>query len=292
MENGAWLERNQPAQAAQLLQLPWVADGVDDAERESAEDLITVAQRYPNVFDVLMEMSWIQDSVVTADEAKAILQIRWSAHYNAALSKQVSQKPWVQDGITTAEADAMWGLAWTIKEAPAVAERMLNMPWTQDGLTTAESHAIYGIGGAARLNPEMAVKMSQKPWTQDNITRDEGIIIRRLYWLLHRTDETAHQDIATRVIDMPFLDDVTFAEARAIMSLNYLAGSRYQDSFQAIMSHPKVQDGITDQEAKVISVIRSAAHFSPEMIPHLLNGLDGIGGVYLEGNYQLDTPAP
>ena len=262
--------------------MPWIADGVADAEREAAEDLITIAQRYPDVFDVLMEMLWIQESVVTEAESKAILQIRWSAHYGAALSKQMSQKPWVQDGITTAEADAMWGLAWIIKDAPDLAEQMLEWSWVQDNITTAEAYTISSIGGAARLNPELAEKMLQKPWIQDGITRDEGIIIRRLYWLLQRTDETYQQGIATSIIDMPFLNGVTFAEARAVMSLHYLTGSRYRDSFQAIMSHPKVQDGITDQEAKVISVIRSAAHYSPEIIPHLLDGLDGTGSVYLE----------
>ena len=89
-------------------------------------------------------------------------------------------------------------------------------------------------------------------------------------------------DVAIRIVDMPFLDNVTFAEARAVMSLHYLAGSRYRDNFQAIMSHPKVQDGITDQEAKVISVLRTPAHYKPENIPHYLEGLDGTGGVYLE----------
>ena len=228
-------------------------------------------------------MSWVQDSVVTADETKAIRQIRWSAYYSAELSRQMARKQWVQDGITTAEADAMQDLAWIIREAPAQAEWMLNIPWMQDTLATAEARTIYGIGGATRLNPELAEKMLQKPWVQDDITRDEGIIIRRLYRIARRTDEgTQQRDVAIRIIDMPFLDDVTFAEARAVMSLDNLTSSRTQESFQAIMSHPKVQDGITDQEAKVISVLRTPAYYTPEAIPHLLEGLDGTGGVYLE----------
>ncbi len=257
--------------------MPWIADGVDDSEREAAEDLIRAAGRYPYVFDALMQMPWVQDSVITADETIAIIQIRWSAYYSAELSKQMSQKPWVQDGITTAEAEAMWALAWTIKEAPEQAERMLNLPWIQDTITTAEAHTIYGIGGATRLSPGLAEKMLQKPWLQDNITRDEGIIIRRLYWLAERADE-----FATSIIDMPFLDDVTFAEARAVWSLEKLTSRRYQDSFEAIISHPKVQDGITDQEAKVIAVLRDPAHYTPGMVPRLLDGLDGTNGVYLE----------
>ena len=285
LKNGAELERNQPARAAQLLQLPWVADGVDGLEIEAAKNLIAAAQRYPDVFNALREMSWVRDSVITTAEAKAILQIRWSAHYSAELSRQMSQKPWVQDGITTAEADAMQDLAWIIREAPAQAERMLNIPWMQDTLATAEARTIYGIGGATRLNPELAEKMLQKHWVQDDITRDEGIIIRNLYWIARRTDEGTQQkmvDYAISIIDMPFLDDVAFAEARAVMSLENLTSRRYQDSFRAIMSHPKVRDGITDQEAKVIAVLRDPARHTPELVPHLLDGLEGTDGVYLE----------
>ena len=212
LENWTWLESNQPARATQLLQLPWIADGVDVSEQRAAEDLIRAARWYPDTFNVLIEM-----------------------------------------------------------------------PWLQDTITVDETHAIYGIRGAARLSLDFAERVLQKPWVQDDITRDEGIILRRLYWLVGSTDEGSQQrDVAISIIDMPFLDDVTFAEARAIWSLENLTRRRYQDTFRAIMSHPKVQDGIIDQEAKVLSVIRSAAHYAPETIPHLLDGLDGNRGVYLE----------
>ena len=354
LDYGFWLERNRPAQAAQLLQLPWIADGVDDSEREVAEELIrSAAGWHPEVFNALMGLSWVQDSInaaeakalfdlpraireapafaerllelswvqdgitadeaetirhlrrmeeaapvladrmlelswvqddITAEEAMAILQISWSAHFSAELSEQMSQKPWVQDGITTAEAEAMWGLAWTIKENPTLAERMLGLSWVQDNLATAEANTIYGIGGATRLNPELSEKILQKPWVHDDITRDERVIILNLYWLALNTDEAAQErmvDVALAIIDMPFLEEVTFGEAQAAVALYRVARS-YPDIFQAIMSHPKVQDGITDQEAKVIAVLRTPAHFEPEVIPHLLDGLDGTGGVYLE----------
>ena len=149
----------------------------------------------------------------------------------------------------------------------------------------SEREAAEDIITVAHRYPNVFRILMGMSWVQDDITRDEGIIIRWLYWLAGRTDEATQQsmvDVAISIINMPFLDDVTFAEARAVMSLDYLTNRRYQDSFQAIMSHPKVQDGITDQEAKVISVIRTAAHYAPEMVPHLLNGMDGTGGVYLE----------
>ena len=194
---------------------------------------------------------------------------------------------WVRKEITANEAQAIEQLRRAAEEAPALVERILNMPWLQDDITTAESHTIYGIGRAARLNTELAEKMLQKSWVQDDITRDEGIILRRLYWLAGSTDEATQQtmtEVAVSIIDMPFLDEVTFAEARAVWSLENLTWRRYQESFRAIMSHPKVQDGITDQEAKVISCNQKpGAGTMPETIPHLLDGLDGTDrGVYLE----------
>ena len=389
LEDGFWLERNRPAEAAQLLQLPWIADGVDDSERQVAEELIrSAAGWHPEVFNALMGLSWVQDSIsaaeakalfdlpraireapvladrmlelswvqdgitadeadtighlrrmeeaapvladrmlelswvqdgitadeadtirhlrrmeeavpvladqmlelswvqddITAEEAMAILQISWSAHFSAEMSEQMSQKPWVQDGITAAEADAMWGLAWTIKENPTLAERMLGLSWVQDNLASAEAQIVYGMGEATRLNPELSEKILQKPWIQDDITRDEGIVVHYLYRLARRTDETTQErmvDVALAIIDMPFLDEVTFGEAQATVALYRVARS-YPDIFQAIVSHPNVQDGITDQEAKVIAVLRTPALFEPEVIPHLLDGLDGTGGVYLE----------
>ena len=214
LENGESLERNRRTKAAQLLKLSWIADGVDDSEREAAEELIRAALWEPDVFDALIEM-----------------------------------------------------------------------PWLQGTPTTDEAHAIYDIRGLDWHSPLLSERILQKSWVQDDITRDEAIIIRRLYWLAGTEDETTQQkmvDVALSIIDMPFLDDVTFAEARAMMSLHSMSHRRHQDIFRAIMSHPNVQDGITDQEANVIAVLETPAYHEPEVVPDLLDGLDGTGGVYLE----------
>ena len=285
LKHGAGLERNQPERAARLLRLPWVADGVDDTEREVAEDLIAAAQWYPDVFNALVAMSWVQNSAITADEARAIRYPIWAARNSPALIVRMMDFPWVRDGITDTEAQVIPELSRAIHDSPALAERMLELSWVKDSVTADEAKATEHLRRAAEEAPVLVERMLQKPWVQDDITRDEGIIIRRLSWLAGRKDEATQQrmtDVAIRLVDMPFLDDVSFAEARAVMSLHMIAGSRTQESFRAIMSHPKVQDGITDQEAKVISVLRTSAYYAPEAIPHLLDGLDGTGGVYLE----------
>ena len=263
--------------------MPWIADGVDYSEQEATEELIRIAREYPDTFNDLMGMAWVWDNVINAEETHAIENLRRAAEVDTALAGRVLELSWAQDGITDDEADVIELLRRAAEVNPALVEKMLKLSWVQDNISAAESHTIYGIGGATLLDPEWAEKMLQKAWVQDDVTRDEGIIIRRLYWLVRSTDEATEQrDFATSIIDMPFLDDVTFAEARAVMSLHYLTHSRLQASFRAIMSHPKVQDGITDQEAKVIAVLRTPAHYKPETVPDLLDGMDGTGSVYLE----------
>ena len=195
----------------------------------------------------------------------------WLEQNKPSLAYQLKALPWVADGVGDSEREAAEDLIRAARWYPGVFNALMKMSWVRDSVVTAdEAKAIYGIRGSARHSPLPSERMLQKPWVQDGITRDEGIIIRRLYWLAGRTDEATQQkmvDVAVSIIDMPFLDDVTFAEARSVLSLHYLTSSRYQDSFRTIMSHPKVQDGITDQEAKVIAVLRTAAHYKPEMVP-------------------------
>ena len=229
-------------------------------------------------------MPWVQDSVITADEAKAIKYPIWAARNSPALVGQIMYLSWVQDGITAIEAQVIPDLSRAMRDAPETAELILALPWVQDGITADEAQAIEYLRRAAEEYPELAEKMLQKPWAQDDITRDESEIIRRLYWLGLTRDETTQQrmfDVATRIVDMPFLDDLTFGEVQAVVAL-YKIFRGYPDIFRAIMSHPKVKDGITDQEAKIISVLRTPTIREPEMIPYLLDGLDGTDGVYLE----------
>ena len=82
-------------------------------------------------------------------------------------------------------------------------------------------------------------------------------------------------------LDMPFLDSVESADAMAVWDLSYIAGIAPND-FLDIMGHPKVSDGITNQEAKVVAVLSSAYDHKSALLPVLLDGLDGTRGVFLE----------
>ena len=256
-------------------------DGVAESEREAAEELIRAARWYPDTFNILMAMSWVRDSVLTADEAKAILQIRWSAHYSAELSRQMSQKPWVQDGITTAEADAMQDLAWTIREAPELAHRMLNMAWIQDDSIT--DHEATAIDWIYRLNRyytlALAEQMLQKSWIQDGITETEADAINYLRGIGGRD-----ADAAAALIAMPFLESLEIRDTLALRSLNNISARDASDrvvdiTFRELMSLPKIKDGITDEETKIVAVLGGRTYSSA---PGSARVLLAETGVYIE----------
>ena len=198
LEDGARLERSQPAQAAQLLQLPWVADGVDDTEREAAEELIRAARWDPGMFDALMAM-----------------------------------------------------------------------PWMKDSLTIDESHAIRGIRGSAYHSPLLTERMMQKSWVQDDITEAEGNTLKYLRYISGR-----NADAATALVAMPFLDSVEDRDMLALRSLNNIA-ARDASDFRELMAHPTIEDGITDEETKIVAVLGGRTHsYAPGAAEVLLTGTD------------------
>ena len=207
-------DRLEPAQADQLKALPWIADGIDDSERDAAQMLIDAANHYPDTFIALL------------------------------------QKPWVLD----------------------------------NDMTAAETSVIHGIRWAAKFAPALSEQMQQISWVQDNITRDEASVIYYLYRITHTEDESLQQEVIQQAIDilaMPFLETVESPDALAVWDLSRIVG-RNSNDFLDVMASPKVSDGITDQEAKVVAVLSGAHRFKPESLPVLLDGLDGTNGVYLE----------
>ena len=221
-----------------------MADGVDDAERTAAEALIACARWYPDVLNSLLQKTWVRDDI-TASETTAILRLRWAAKYSPEIGQDILRIPWVQDDVTSAEAIAIEYLYWT-----------------------------------GRNIPELAGDILGKSWALDEISSDEATVIQNLYWIARPKDETFQQQVveaAIGILDMPFLESVESADALAMKSLQRLE-SRNTTDFLEIMSHPKLSDGITDEEAKIVALLYGTHKNRPESVDFLLRGT----GVYLE----------
>ena len=203
LEHGAWLKQSRRAQHDALTGLPWVADGVDEDERETAERLIAAARWYPDTFSALVEKSWLQDGI-TDHEAIAVEYLRW--------------------------------LSW----------------WSTD----------------------LASAILQKPWMADEVSRDEAMTIRRLYSVVWTEGENIRPDIiakASEILEMPFLENVESADALAVNSLARLERADTA-AFLEVMNHSRIKDGITDDEAKIVSLLGGTHTYRPESVDVLLRG--------------------
>ena len=187
--------------------------------------------------------------------------------------------PWVADGVGGSEKEAAELLIAAARWYPDVFGKLLEMPWIQDNVTTAETDAIYGIRWAARYNAEVAEWMLQKHWVRDDITVDEATVIRYLHWMGWYEDKPNQEVVETivQILDMPFLESVAGADAAAVRSLERLE-DKDPDALLEIMSRPKIKDGITDDEAKIVALLGGTYSYRPQTADALLSGT----GVYWE----------
>ena len=172
LKRGAWLEANKPALAEQLKELSWVADGVDETEREAAELLIAAARSHPEMFDSLMQTTWVPDGV-TEHETTAIYGIRWIVRESPALAERLLAKSWVQDEIAGDEAEVIYSMYWTVRAEDEALQQeviqkvieILDMPF----LDTVESPDAMARVFRLSLRGACAVAISLKQHTLGGI---------------------------------------------------------------------------------------------------------------------------
>ena len=195
--------------------------------------------------------------------------------------------PWVGDGITGSELQAAEALIAAARWYPSVFSFLMQVSWVGDGVTDAEAIAIERLRWTARYNSQLADGMLQKSWVQDAINIDEANVLRNLYWIMRLPDsEIARQQLSeaeadilrpqlsaavVRILAMPFLDQVASTDAAAVASLDRYSGLSNRD-FLGIMSHPRLNDGITDEEAKIVLLLGATYQFgAPGLVETLLD---------------------
>ena len=180
----------------------------------------------------------------------------WLEQNNPVRANRLKALPWVAHDMDASERRAVNELLTAARWHPDTFDALLGLPWLADGITRDETETIRSIRTAARVAPALADQMLQKPWVQDDITGDEAAVLDWLDRLARRVDGPARAEIIKETIaiaDMPFLDSVESWDPLALTSLHWIAG-RDIDGFWEIIRHPKIVDGITDDEAKLITV--------------------------------------
>ena len=168
-----------------------------------------------------------------------------------------------------------------IDPAKQPAQAIQRLPWVADGIIASERDTVDELLNIAERGPDVFVALMGRSWVNDgDITRDEAIVIDRIASTIRVEDQSLEREVMQKVIeilDMPFLDTVESPDALAMHSLEMFedAGSA---GFLELLRHPKLRDGINDEEAKTILLLGRANRHQPELVRTLLDG----AGVFKE----------
>ncbi len=177
--------------------------------------------------------------------------------------------PIVPAGQPVSAAALLAGLndgSWLERQDPARADRLKALPWFADGLNDSERRAAEDLISLVVYGRFLLFDaLLRKSWVVDGLTRDEAAVAADLsaigsVWRGEgEPDLQALRAAAVEIPGMPFLDSVGGADATAVLVLRRAAGAN-SSAFLELMDHPTISDGITDQEAKIVTVLDLATH--------------------------------
>ena len=111
--------------------------------------------------------------------------------------------------------------------------------------------------------PEWEQQIRELPWIDDGLLYSEWRAARGLVYVA-----VYGPDYFPKLMEHSWV-----AEGRnkpAMESLGWLARG-YPEAYQQVISQPEFRDGMTDQEASVVTTLRDAARYNPELLTELLD---------------------
>ena len=284
-----------------IANLPWVADGINESESAAASELTTLAETNPPVALILLERPWVIDGVTGPEKAaigrisdigydlptfagaiadqpwlmddvtqpeSEVVEILWetSSLLDVALAKQLIALPWVSDDITQTEAGLLSDLRYTARHDITLATRLVHLPWLVDSLDEAEQTTIQRLSWIADEDVELANAIAHKPWMADSgLSADSARAVNSLYYINY--EDAA---LAKTIVNMPFLHTLEPTDAAALEAMSWLAYTEIL-ALREVLSHPTLENGITDEWAPVVALMDSVNAAAPAFLRPLLD---------------------
>ncbi len=260
--NARWLEQNYPTLGSDIKSLPWVSDGIDNAESKVLRELLYLVVLSQPAVSNIIQMAWVQDGV-DKQEAEAINWVDSSGDADVALS--VTELAWVRDGIEELEVKTIEELSYIAQDPSAVGASVMALPWVQDGIETIEFEALQQMRYINLDDSEVAATVIALPWVQDGVGRQEIRAIKEISYLSRK-----NAGEASRIVSMPFLETLEPPDVSALESLVYMVSFR-QAEYQRVLSHPTLTNGITDDWTKIVAILYDVSRTNPDLIDALLD---------------------
>ena len=248
-----------------LASSPLVVSAPTNIVPFSFQDFINgpwLEQQHPQLASTIKRLGWVEDGIGET-EAEAIQNLLYIVVTSRSVATSVVSLGWVQDGIEEIEAEAINWLRNIGSEE--VAASVVSLGWVEDGIEAIEAEAIEQISYIDYKSPTVATSVVSLGWVVDGIAGLEVQLIEELSYL-----STGHPVQAVNIASMQFLESVDSPDLAAIQALSALSAFRPED-FEIVISHPTIQDGITDDEAKIVVTLFGVSQYGHELLNTLLD---------------------
>ncbi len=113
--------------------------------------------------------------------------------------------------------------------------------------------------------------VASKSWLQDSPNSDEMFVLSILASMSSPSHTHSDEATALQIVDMPFLDIIDGADSAAMSSLWRLFYEADGEYLQAVLSHPTLRGGITDEHRMVVAAVGQVIRHRPELLEVLLD---------------------
>ena len=195
-----WLEENRPVLASAIMSLPWVADGIEENERQALRELVNVETLYgTESAPALVDKPWVTEGV---DElgVSVMVQLRILATYDEVSAASIARMPFL-DTLETIDVDTLGALDNLGRPAQRrwLFRAVVGEPWVEDGLDESEIVFVQRLELLANSGEALAPAVMAKPWIEDGLDEAEARVLELLAWIAR-----GGEDIALRIVAAPF----------------------------------------------------------------------------------------
>jgi hypothetical protein len=234
----------------ELMDLPWIQNGLTSREAQVLRELWELT-RWDDAFTLeLIPMPFLHQ--VDASESatlKTIGDLRW----NEQVPGLVLSHPDLAGGITDANLGSVFLVVMDLM-SPQVAAIVRALPWVQDGIDRhTELGSLQTLQLAMVGSPRIVQFVLGRAWAQDGLSMSEQEVISALLTIGRRHSDRREEEIALQIAGMPFLDHIDRVDSAAVRALGALHNWGGESHLKTVLSHPRLRNGIGDEESLVLS---------------------------------------
>ena len=140
--NTRWLERNYLALSQQIMNFPWVQDGLSDSERNNIDNLLYIGVGHISNLEQTLDLRWMQDDI-TETEHDAIYQLRRLNYDNKMETAVILTMPF----MASLEPDDVLAIRGMYSLAnDGLLSPLMDHPAFTSGITDAQTTLVIAIG--------------------------------------------------------------------------------------------------------------------------------------------------